>query len=48
MSKSANNFFTVRELSEVYGYEPIRYFLLTGQYRGDVYKRQAPSSARSI
>ena len=34
MSKSANNFFTVRELSEVYGYEPIRYFLLTGQYRG--------------
>lgn len=34
MSKSANNFFTVRELSEVYGYEPIRYFMLTGQYRG--------------
>ncbi len=34
MSKSANNFFTVRELSEAYGYEPIRYFLLTGQYRG--------------
>lgn len=33
MSKSANNFFTVRELSEVYGYEPIRYFLLTGNYR---------------
>lgn len=33
MSKSANNFFTVRELSEVYGYEPIRYFMLTGHYR---------------
>ena len=33
MSKSANNFFTVRELSEVYGYEPIRYFMLTAGYR---------------
>ncbi len=33
MSKSAGNFFTVRELSEVYGYEPIRYFMLTGHYR---------------
>ena len=33
MSKSLNNFFTVREISEVYGYEPIRYFLLTAGYR---------------
>ena len=33
MSKSLNNFFTVREISEVYGYEPIRYFMLTGHYR---------------
>ena len=33
MSKSAGNFFTVRELSEVYGYEPIRYFMLSAQYR---------------
>lgn len=33
MSKSANNFFTVREIAEVYGYEPIRYFLLTAGYR---------------
>lgn len=33
MSKSAGNFFTVRELAQVYGYEPIRYFLLTAQYR---------------
>ncbi|WP_417025373.1 cysteine--tRNA ligase [Candidatus Allofournierella excrementavium] len=33
MSKSANNFFTVREIAEVFGYEPIRYFLLTAGYR---------------
>ncbi len=25
MSKSANNFFTVREIADKYGYEPIRY-----------------------
>ena len=29
MSKSANNFFTVREIADKYGYEPIRYFMLT-------------------
>ena len=33
MSKSANNFLTVREVSKRHGYEPIRYFLLTGHYR---------------
>ncbi len=33
MSKSANNFFTVREIADKYGYEPIRYFLLTAGYR---------------
>ena len=33
MSKSANNFFTVREVAQVYGYEPIRYFMLTAGYR---------------
>ena len=33
MSKSAGNFFTVREIAEKYGYEPIRYFMLTAQYR---------------
>ena len=33
MSKSANNFFTVREIADAYGYEPIRYFLLTAGYR---------------
>lgn len=33
MSKSANNFFTVREVAERYGYEPIRYFMLSAHYR---------------
>jgi len=33
MSKSAGNFFTIREVSEKYGYEPIRYFMLTAGYR---------------
>ncbi len=33
MSKSAGNFFTVRQLAEQYGYEPIRYFMLSAQYR---------------
>lgn len=33
MSKSKNNFFTIREVAEKYGYEPIRYFMLTAGYR---------------
>ena len=33
MSKSAGNFFTVREIADKYGYEPIRYFMLTAGYR---------------
>ena len=33
MSKSLNNFFTVREIAEQVGYEVIRYFLLTAHYR---------------
>ncbi len=33
MSKSLNNFFTVRDISKEYGYEVIRYFLLTAHYR---------------
>ena len=33
MSKSLHNFFTVRDVAEVYGYEPIRYFMLTAGYR---------------
>ena len=33
MSKSLGNFFTVRDVADIYGYEPIRYFLLSSQYR---------------
>ena len=33
MSKSLNNFFTVREVAEHYGYEPIRYMMLQAHYR---------------
>ncbi len=33
MSKSLNNFFTIRDISDKYGYEVIRYFLLTAHYR---------------
>ncbi len=33
MSKSLNNFFTVRDVSKEYGYEAIRYFQLTAHYR---------------
>lgn len=33
MSKSAGNFFTVREISEKFPYEVIRFFILSGHYR---------------
>ena len=33
MSKSLNNFFTVREAAEVYGYDSIRMFMLMSHYR---------------
>jgi len=36
MSKSLNNFFTVRDVAEKYGYEPIRYFLVSSQYRSPI------------
>lgn len=36
MSKSAGNFFTVREIAEKYGYEPIRMLMLSAQYRSPV------------
>ena len=29
MSKSLNNFFTVRDVAEKYGYEAIRFFLIS-------------------
>ena len=36
MSKSLNNFFTVRDVADKYGYEPIRYFLVSSQYRSPI------------
>jgi cysteinyl-tRNA synthetase len=36
MSKSAGNFFTVREISEKYGYMPIRMLMLSAQYRSPI------------
>ena len=36
MSKSLGNFFTVREVAEKYGYEPIRYLLISSSYRSPI------------
>ncbi len=36
MSKSKNNFFTVRDIAAQYGYLPIRFFLLSAHYRSPV------------
>lgn len=36
MSKSLGNFFTVRDVAEKYGYEPIRYLLISAQYRSPI------------
>ncbi len=36
MSKSLNNFFTVRDVAKEYGYEPIRYFLISSHYRSPI------------
>ena len=36
MSKSLNNFFTVRDVANAYGYEPIRYLMISSQYRGPI------------
>ncbi len=36
MSKSLNNFFTVRDVAEKYGYEPIRYMMVASQYRSPI------------
>ena len=33
MSKSLNNFFTVREIAEKYGYQPIRYLMVSSHYK---------------
>lgn len=36
MSKSLNNFFTVRDVAEKYGYEAIRYMLISSHYRSPI------------
>lgn len=36
MSKSLNNFFTVRDVANAYGYEPIRYLMLASHYRSPI------------
>lgn len=36
MAKSAGNFFTVRDAAKIYGYEAIRYFIISAHYRSPV------------
>lgn len=36
MSKSLGNFFTVREVADKFGYEPIRYIMISSQYRSPI------------
>lgn len=36
MSKSLNNFFTVRDVAEKFGYEPIKYLLISSHYRSPI------------
>jgi cysteinyl-tRNA synthetase len=36
MSKSLGNFFLVRDVAKVYGYEPLRYFLISSHYRSPI------------
>ena len=36
MSKSLGNFFTVRDVANAYGYEPIRYLMISSHYRSPI------------
>ncbi len=36
MSKSLGNFFTVRDVAKIYGYEAIRFFLISSSYRSPI------------
>jgi len=48
MSKSLNNFFTVREVRELYDLEIIRFFILSGHYRKQInYSRETIEQAKS-
>ena len=48
MSKSAGNFFTVRDAAGVYGYEPIRFFMLSAHYRSPLnYSKESLEQAQA-
>lgn len=48
MSKSLGNFFTVREAAKVYGYETIRFFMLSSHYRSPInYSADVLSAAKA-
>ncbi|MDD3165469.1 MAG: cysteine--tRNA ligase [Oscillospiraceae bacterium] len=48
MSKSLGNFFTVREAADAYGYETIRFFMLSAQYRSPLnYSRESLTQAQA-
>ncbi len=48
MSKSLGNFFTVREAAAVYGYEPIRFFMLSAHYRSPInYSRESLEQSKA-
>ncbi len=48
MSKSLGNFFTVREISEKYDYEVIRFFMLSAQYRNPInFSRELMDQAKA-
>lgn len=48
MSKSLGNFFTVREAAKAYGYETIRFFMLSSHYRSPInYSADVLASAKA-
>ena len=48
MSKSLGNFFTVRDAAGAYGYEPIRFFMLSAHYRSPInYSRESLEQAQA-
>ncbi len=48
MSKSAGNFFTVRDAAAVYGYEAIRLFMLSSHYRSPInYSKDVLEAAKA-
>ena len=48
MSKSLGNFFTVREAANAYGYETIRFFMLSAHYRSPLnYSRESLEQAQA-